>query len=254
MKTIAFANQKGGVGKTTSVINCGAALAKAGHNVLLIDLDPQGHLTMGLGIQNQSMTDTLYELMKGEANLEECLINLDHYQGHLFLLPSSVSLSSLENELASIPGREYLLKEALEKLNSPYDYILLDCPPSLGLLTINAFVAASEVYIPLQCEFLAMHGMNKLLEVADVVKKRLNSSLEVSGVICTMYDNRKSLNKEVVEKIEEHFGDKLFKTLIRNNVSLAEAPGFGEDIFSYKPNSVGAWDYKRLAEEIINRS
>ncbi len=254
MKTIAFANQKGGVGKTTSVINCGAALAKAGHKVLLVDLDPQGHLTTGLGINDQSITNTLYELIKDEASLEECLVKLDHYQDHLLLLPSSVSLSAVENELASVPGREYLLKEALDQLNSPCDYILLDCPPSLGLLTINAFVAASEIYIPLQCEFLAMHGMSKLIEVAEVVKKRLNPNLKFSGVICTMYDGRKSLNKEVVEKIEEHFGDKLFKTLIRNNVSLAEAPGFGEDIFSYKPNSVGAWDYKRLVEEIINRS
>ena len=254
MKTIAFVNQKGGVGKTTSVINCGAALAKAGKKILLVDLDPQGHLTMGLGQPAHLLEQTIYELLKGEATLEDCLIKPDHFKNRLALLPAGINLASVENELATVPGREYLLQEALEQIADPYDYVLLDCPPSLGLLTINAFVAATDIYIPLQCEFLAMHGMNKLLEVAEVVKKRLNPGLEISGIICTMYDGRKVLNKEVVAKIKEHFGEKLFKTLIRDNISLAEAPGYGEDIFHYKPNSVGAWDYKRLAEEIINRS
>lgn len=254
MKIIAFANQKGGVGKTTSVLNCGAALANLGKKVLVVDIDPQAHLTMGLGIIDQENENTLYEMLKGEADPEKCLIFLDNYHNKFALLPSGIRLSAAESEFSAIPGKEYLLKENLADLKEPFDYIFLDCPPSLGLLTINAFVAANEVYIPLQCEFLALHGMNNLLEVISIVKKRLNPELEITGIIATMYDGRKSLNKEVVNKIEEHFGSKLFKTLIRSNVSLAEAPSYGIDIFKYKQNSIGARDYRNLARDIINRS
>lgn len=254
MKIIAFANQKGGVGKTTSVINCGAALAKFGKKILVVDIDPQAHLTMGLGVDGRMQDYALYELLKGEADLVSCLTAIQNYNESFYLLPSGPALSRAESEFISIPGREYLLKESLEKLSGHFDYIFLDCPPSLGILTINAFVATTEVYIPLQCEFLALHGMNNLLEVINVVKKRLNPGLEVTGVIGTMFDGRKSLNREVLAKIEEHFGSSLFKTLIRSNVSLAEAPSYGLDIFTYKPNSKGARDYRNLAREIMDRS
>lgn len=254
MKIIAFANQKGGVGKTTSVLNCGAALANSGKNVLLVDMDPQAHLTMGLGMDANELDHTIYELLKKESKLKECLIRFNQIQKDFSLLPSSIRLSGAESEFSALPGREYLLKDSFAELKEPFDYVLLDCPPSLGILTINAFVAASEVYIPLQCEFLALHGMHNLLQVISIVKERLNPELEITGIIGTMFDGRKSLNKEVLAKIEEHFGDKLFKTLIRGNVSLAEAPSYGLDIFNYKPNSVGARDYLNLSEEIMKRS
>jgi chromosome partitioning protein len=254
MKTIAFANQKGGVGKTTSVINCAAAIAASGKSVLMVDLDPQAHLTMGLGVTSEDLEHTVFELLQGQVLPGECLIFINNYSKKLALLPAGIQLSGADYIFMSEPGREYLLKEKLSKLEQKFDYIFIDCPPSLGLLTINAFVAATDVYIPMQCEFLAMHGMKNLLDVIETVQKRLNPSLEVSGIIGTMYDSRRTLNKEVIAKIESHFADKLFKTLIRGNVSLAEAPSFGQDIFSYKPNSVGAEDYRNLALEIMKRS
>ena len=248
MKTIAFINQKGGVGKTTCTMNIGAGLSKLGKKVLLIDLDPQAHLTYSLGIEAHTLQNTVYNLLKELCRVEEIIIT----RNGLDLIPSSLELSGAELELSSVAGREFLLKEALEEIQN-YDYILLDCPPSLGLLTLNALTTAREVYIPLQTEFLALQGMSKLISTVDIVKKRLNKNIEITGIIATRFDNRKNLNKEVVEKIEKYFGSRLFKTLIRDNVSLAEAPSYGQTIFEYKENSYGAKDYLNLCHEIINR-
>ena len=249
MKTIALINQKGGVGKTTSAINIGAGLHSLGQKVLLIDLDPQAHLTYSLGIQAHELKRTVYELLKGEYTVEETILKRDG----LDVIPSTLDLSGAEIELSGIAGREFLLREALNGLTG-LDYILLDCPPSLGLLTLNGLTTAQEVYIPLQTEFLALQGMSKLIKTVEMVKKRLNKKLEVTGIIATRYDSRKNLNKEVLDKIKEHFGDKVFDTCIRDNVALAEAPSYGKTIYEYEGTSYGAKDYLNLCKEILKRS
>ncbi len=254
MKIIAITNQKGGVGKTTTTTNLGAALALKGKRVLVVDLDPQAHLTTSLGVKEYELDKTIYEVFKGVVSINDAIIDLGRPKSRLWLLPSSLTFSVADTEFSSEAGREYLLKEALQGLNEKFDYILIDCPPSLGLLTINGFTAAQEIYIPLQTEFLAMHGMTQLLQVYNVVKKRVNQELKITGIIGTIFDGRKKLNREVIDKIREHFGEHLFKTMIRSNVSLAEAPSFGQDIFTYRPESTGAEDYDALAEEVLQRS
>ena len=249
MKIIALLNQKGGVGKTTSCINLGAGLAQLKKKVLLLDLDPQAHLTYSLGIQAQEITKTIYEVLKGQSKLSEAIVD----RKGIHVIASSLNLSGAEIELASVAGREFLLREAFNHITD-YDYVLLDCPPSLGLLTLNALTTAQEVYIPLQTEFLALQGMSKLMETIEVVKKRLNPPLEITGIIGTLFDSRKNLNQEVVKKIKEYFGEKLFPTLIRDNIALAEAPSFGMTIYEYKPDSYGAADYTSLSREVLARS
>jgi chromosome partitioning protein len=251
MKTIAFTNQKGGVGKTTSVINCGAALARQGKTVLLVDLDPQAHLTLSMGHKAHELEQTIYELLKGEVSITEAIIT---QPGGLQLLPSSINLAAAEMELAGQAGREYLLKRALKQLKKKPDFILIDCPPSLGLFTLNGLAAADEAYIPLQTEYLALYGTGQLLQVVEVVKERLNDKLKVGGIILTMYNSRININNEVAEMIKENFADLVFNTHIRQNVSLSEAPSHGLDIFTYKANSPGAADYAALADEIIGRA
>lgn len=248
MPTIALINQKGGVGKTTSTINLGAGLAMLGKSVLLVDLDPQAHLTYGLGIQGHELDYTVYEVLKGYVTAQEAFVRRDGLE----VLPSSLSLSAAEVELSGMAGREFLLKESLAGL-TPHDFVLLDCPPSLGLLTLNALTAAQEVFIPLQTEFLALQGMSKLIETVNVVKKRLNPDLTISGIIGTLFDARKNLNREVVDKIREYFADKLFETLIHDNVALAEAPSYGQTIFEYRPDCRGAQDYLALSQETVAR-
>ena len=248
MPTIALINQKGGVGKTTSTINLGAGLGMLGKSVLLVDLDPQAHLTYGLGIQAHELDYTVYEVLKGEVQAAEAIVQRDGLE----VLPSSLSLSAAEIELSGMAGREFLLKEALAEL-PPRDFVLLDCPPSLGLLTLNALTAAQEVFIPLQTEFLALQGMSKLIDTVNVVKKRLNPELTISGIIGTQFDSRKNLNREVVDKIREHFADKLFETLIHDNVALAEAPSYGQTVFEYRPDCRGAQDYLALSQEAVAR-
>lgn len=250
MRIISLINQKGGVGKTTCVINIGDALIKLKRSVLLIDLDPQAHLTYSLGIKAHELNKTIYNVLREEVKIED--IKIERKKG-LDIIPSTLDLTGSEIELSSIAGREMLLKEALEPIGQRYNYILIDCPPSLGLLTLNALVCTKEVFIPLQTEYLALQGMSKLLETIEVVKKRLNKELNITGIIGTRYDNRKILNKEIIEKIKEHFSNKLFKTLIRENISIAEAPSYGHTIFEYKPDSHGAEDYLNLAKEIINQ-
>ena len=248
MPTIAVINQKGGVGKTTTVANLGAGLARLKKRVLLVDLDPQAHLTCCLGLNTHELDRTIYEMLKGKASLDETYVERDG----IHLLPSSLDLSGAEVEFAVEAGREFLLKESLAS-TSQYDFVLLDCPPSLGLLSLNALTAADEVFIALQTEFLALQGLSKLLETIEKIKQRLNPVLEITGIIATRYDGRKILNQEVAGKIQEHFGHKVFKTFIRDNISLAEAPSFGKNIFEYKPRSRGALDYMALSMEILKR-
>ncbi len=248
MRIIAITNHKGGVGKTTTTVNIGAGLAKLEQRVLLIDLDPQAHLTYSLGFQAHELENSIYELLKGEINFNDVIVS----KGSIHLIPSSLDLSGADVELSNVAGREGLLLESLEGQDN-YDFILLDCPPSLGLLTLNALTTSKEIFIPIQAEFLALQGMSKLLQLIDIVKTRLNEELELTGMIGTRYSFRKKLNVEVIGKIKEYFHDKLFNTLIRENISLAEAPSFGKDIFDYKPGSTGAIDYLNLCKEILER-
>ena len=251
-RIIAIANHKGGVGKTTTTINLGTALAKLKKRVLLVDVDPGAHATYGLGILAHRREKTVYDLMRGNAPLDEIKVEIALDKESLDLIPASIELAEAEVQLSGLPGREFLLKEALNGIRT-YDYVLIDCPPSLAVLTLNAMVAAKEVFIPLQTEYLAMQGLGKLLETVKIVKHRLNRDLEVTGVLATRYDKRKILNREVVNRIKEHFGDKVFDVLIRENISLAESPSHGLTIFEYFPGSYGAEDYMALAKEVLNR-
>jgi chromosome partitioning protein len=248
-KIIAVMNQKGGVGKTTTTVNLGIGFKNLGKKPLLVDLDPQANLTSSLGIPHRSLENTIYELLKGEATFEQIVVHANEVD----LLPSAVSLSGADIELSSIPGREMLLKEALQERANDYDLIFIDCPPNLGLLTLNALTAANEIFIPIQAEYLPLEGVNFLLETVEIIRKRLNKNLQIAGVIITRYDSRKNLHHEIIDMVRGYFGDKLFKTYIRDNVSLAEAPSFGKDIFSYKPDSFGAKDYENLCQEILKR-
>ena len=244
---ITISNHKGGVGKTTSAINIGAGLNRLGKKILLIDLDPQANLSQSLGLTDQERT--IYGALRGEHNLQPIEITKG-----LDIVPSTLDLSGAEVELSGEAGREYILKELIEPLRSSYDYIIIDSPPSLGLLTINALTASNEVLIPLQAQYLALRGLSKLLEVVDKITKRLNKELKVGGVFITQYDSRKVLNRDVVATIETHFKSELFNTKIRDNIALAEAPAKGVDIFSYQPKSYGAEDYLLLCKEILKRN
>lgn len=245
-KVISISNHKGGVGKTTSAINLGAGLSRLGKRVLLIDLDPQANLSQSLGLVDQERT--IYGALRGEYKLEPIPV-----VAGLDLIPSTLDLSGAEIEMSGEAGREYILRELIDPIRGSYDYVLIDSPPSLGLLTINAFTASDEVFIPLQAQYLALQGLTKLLEVVDKITKRLNKDLRVGGVFITQYDARKVLNRDVVATIGAHFRDQLFKTMVRDNIALAEAPSQGLDIFRYNPKSYGAEDYLSLSQEVINR-
>lgn len=244
---ISLLNHKGGVGKTTSTINIGAGLVELGQKVLLIDLDPQANLTISLGIPRQKTT--IYEALRGEGEL----VPYNH-KPNLDVITSSLDLSGAEMELINEAGREFILRELINQVSDDYDYVLIDCPPSLGLLTLNALTSSRYVLIPLQTEFLAVQGLAKIKQVIDKVKMRLNKQLEMSGVIATMYDSRRVLNRDVVDTIHKYFGDKVFSTYIRDNVALAEAPAQRKDIFDYLPKSPGAVDYLALSKEILERT
>ena len=248
MKVFALLNHKGGVGKTTSTINIGAALNRAGKSVLLIDLDPQANLSQSLGIQEPAQT--IYGIVKGDYLASDAILNI---RPGLDVIPSTLDLSGSEIELSTKIGRELILREAIEPIKKKYDFILIDCPPSLGLLTVNALTASDKILIPLQAEFLAMQGLAKMLEVVSIIQKHLNKSLELGGVFITQYDSRKVLNKNVFDTITEHFPKKVFATKIRDNVALAEAPATGQDIFTYNSKSAGAADYESLAGEILSK-
>lgn len=247
-KVISISNHKGGVGKTTSAVNIGAGLNLLGKRVLLIDLDPQANLSQSLGISSEADLPNIYRALKGEIDLEpiELIKGLD-------IIPSTLDLSGAEVELSGEPGREYILKELIDPIKGSYDFILIDSPPSLGLLTLNSFVAAQQVYIPVQAQYLAIQGLTKLKEVIAKIQTRLNKKLKIGGVIITQYDSRKVLNRDVVETIQAHFKKEVFNTKIRDNVALAEAPTQGEDIFRYNAKSYGAEDYLSLSREILNK-
>ena len=244
---ISLLNHKGGVGKTTSAINIGAGLVELGKRVLLIDLDPQANLTLSLGIPRQS--STIYEAIRGESELAPYTVkeNLD-------VVTSILDLSGAEMELINEAGREFILRELFDPIREEYDFVIIDCPPSLGLLTLNALTSSDVVYIPLQTEFLAMQGLAKIKQVIQKVKLRLNKKLQIGGVIATMYDARKVLNRDVVNTIQKYFGNLVFETKIRDNVALAEAPAQRKDIFAYNKNSAGAKDYLALSKEILQRT
>lgn len=248
MKILTFSNQKGGVGKTTTVQNLGKGLELLGKKVLLIDLDAQGNLTDSYGIDSNKLDKTIYNVLKGGASIRDVVCS----SNGIDIIPSNLELSGADLEFSSIPGREFLLRDALEEIKG-YDYVLVDCPPNLSIMTLNALSAADKVYIPLQTEYYSIKGMAQLLDSIKLIKKRINPKLEVGGVICTMYDSRRNLNREIKGIIQEYFEGKVLDTYIRENISLAEAPSKSMTIFEYKSNSNGAEDYNSLAKEIIKR-
>lgn len=248
-RIIAITNQKGGVAKTTCSMNIAAGLAAMGKSVLLFDLDPQHNLTVSLGIEAHTLDKTIYNVLANGTPIDEVIIERSE---NFYLVPASLALSAADIELSSIAGREFLIKEAIGNMKYNYDFILFDCPPSLGLLTLNALTAANEVMIPVQTEYLALQGINMLLETIEVVKARLNPNIYISGIIPTRYDTRKNINKEVLLYLKETFGDLVFKSEIHDNVALAESVSFGKTIFEYNINSRGGVDFKLLAQEIVN--
>lgn len=250
-RIIAIANQKGGVGKTTTAINLSACLAEAGQRVLAVDFDPQGNATSGLGFEKGYMSKTVYELLMGECEINECVIK--EVQKNLDILPSDVDLSGAEIELLDQSDKESKLRKELEKVENEYDFIIVDCPPSLNLLTINALTAADTVLVPIQCEYYALEGLSQIIQTVDLVKKKLNPKLELEGVVFTMYDARTNLSLEVVESVKGHLNRNIYKTIIPRNVRLAEAPSHGMPINLYDSRSTGAESYRMLAAEVISR-
>lgn len=249
-KTIAIANQKGGVGKTTTSINLSASLAAKGKKVLVIDTDPQGNTTSGFGVEKNDLDNTVYELMLSECSIKECIIN-DVIDG-VSVIPSNVNLAAAEIELIGVDRKEYILKREVEWIKDSYDYIIIDCPPSLSMLTINAMTTADTVLVPIQCEYYALEGLSQLIHTINLVKERLNPDLDIEGVVFTMYDSRTNLSMQVVENVKNNLSQKVFQTLIPRNIRLAEAPSYGMPINAYDPKSAGAEAYMQLAEEVIN--
>jgi chromosome partitioning protein len=250
-RVIAVINQKGGSGKTTTAVNLGAYLARLGKTVLLIDLDPQANSTIHLGLKPHEVEMSIYDIMMDEKSFSDIVLGTEIE--NLYIAPANINLSGVEIELAGIVGREMVLKDAVEEIKNDYDYILIDCPPSLGLLTVNALTMAKELIIPVQTEFFALEGMGKLFQTVEVVKKRLNRDLKITGIVPTMFDTRTNMSREVIEKIREYFGGRVYKTMIRKNVRLAEASSHGKPIVLYDPHSTGAQDYEALSKEVDSR-
>ncbi len=251
-KVIAIANQKGGVGKTTTSINLSASLAAAEYSVLLIDIDPQANTSGGVGVDTKAMDKTVYEVLVNGLEIKNAVVDTE--MPNLKLLPSHINLVGAEIEMVSTENRESVLKYAINKVKDLYDFIIIDCPPSLGLLTLNALTAADSVLIPVQCEYYALEGLGQLLNTISIVRYRLNPDLDIEGVLLTMFDSRLRLSNQVVEEVRKHFGDKAFTTLINRNVRISEAPSFGKPVILYDALSVGAKNYLELAQELITRN
>ncbi len=251
-KVISIANQKGGVGKTTTTINLSACLAEAGKRVLVIDMDPQGNTTSGLGIEKDESENTIYEVILRTVDVKDAIIK-DIFD-NLDIIPSNVNLAGAEIDLIDVDNREYILKDSLAEVKDNYDFIILDCPPSLSMLTVNAMTASNTVLVPIQCEYYALEGLTQLMHTINLVKKKLNKKLELEGVVFTMYDSRTNLSLQVVENVKDNLQEKIYKTIIPRNIRLAEAPSHGLPINIYDKRSTGAESYRNLAQEVIKHS
>ncbi len=250
-RIIAIANQKGGVGKTTTAINLSASLASLGKKVLALDLDPQGNMTSGLGVDKDEVESSVYDLIIGEAEIEECICK--EVIENLDVLPSNINLSAAEIELIGVDDKEYIIKNAMESVKDNYDFIIIDCPPALSMLTINAMTTANSVLVPIQCEYYALEGLSQLIHTINLVQERLNPELYIEGVVFTMYDARTNLSLQVVENVKDNLEQTIYKTIIPRNIRLAEAPSYGMPIHLYDPKSTGAESYMMLAEEVIHK-
>ena len=250
-RAIVVANQKGGVGKTTTAINLAACLAEAGQKVLAIDMDPQGNMTSGLGVDKDAIENTVYELLLGESSVEDCLQK--EVIENLSVIGSNINLSAAEIELIGEEEKEYILQKAIAHIRDNYDFIIIDCPPSLSMLTINSMCLADTVLVPIQCEYYALEGLTQLIHTINLVQERLNPSLEMEGVVFTMYDARTNLSLQVVENVKNNLNQAIYKTIIPRNIRLAEAPSYGMPINLYDTKSAGAESYRLLAEEVIHR-
>lgn len=247
-RVMAIANQKGGVGKTTTAVNLGACLAELGYRTLVVDLDPQGNASTGLGINPRALESSMYDVLLGETPMEDCIEGSS--VRNLFVAPASLDLAGAEIELVPAFSRELRLRNAIDSVKDDYDYVLIDCPPSLGLLTINAFAAATEVLVPIQCEYYALEGLGQLVRNVDLVKRNLNDRLEISTIILVMYDARTKLADQVAAEVREHFGEKVCRQIVPRTVRLSEAPSFGQPIITFDPSSRGSIAYRQLAKEV----
>lgn len=251
-RIIAIANQKGGVGKTTTSINLSACIAAKGKKVLVIDIDPQGNTTSGYGIEKNDLENTIYELILGDCSVEDCI--LKEVLPNISILPSNVNLAAAEIELIGVEKKEFILKNEVDWVKDRYDFIIIDCPPSLSLLTVNAMTTADSVLVPIQCEYYALEGLSQLIHTVNLVKERLNPDLDMDGVVFTMYDSRTNLSSQVVDNVKSHLSQKVYNTLIPRNIRLAEAPSYGKPINLYDPKSAGSESYMSLADEVIKNN
>ena len=250
-RIIAIANQKGGVGKTTTAINLSASLASLGKKVLALDLDPQGNMTSGLGVDKDQVENSVYDLIIGQTGIEECICK--EVIENLDVLPSNINLSAAEIELIGVENKEYIIRNEMEKIKDRYDFVIIDCPPALSMLTINAMTTADSVLVPIQCEYYALEGLSQLIHTINLVQERLNPALVIEGVVFTIYDARTNLSLQVVENVKDNLDQTIYKTIIPRNIRLAEAPSYGMPINLYDPKSTGAESYLLLAEEVIHK-